>query len=103
MPKTIICDYACLFTSYCIYREPTKFKDVLIISDEFHHKSHLCSQAFNSHMFRKTNDFLKFCNTSAPEQHNNIISRMKSSSRYMRKALFTRIVNISLEAVNRQL
>ena len=103
MPKTIICDYACLFLSYCLYREPERFEDTLIVCDEFHWDSHLCSKAFNSNIYRAFNDVLEFCNTSAPEQHNSIIANMKNSTRYMRKALFTRVVTISLEIINRRL
>lgn len=103
-PKTIICDYCCIFNSYCINREPERFKKTSVYGDTFHwKKGHKCSKCFNFAEYRLNNPDLKHVNASSNEQHNSGIDKMKLSSRYMRLKLFSRMLNLSLEVTNRRM
>lgn len=101
-PETIICDYCCIFTAYCINREPSKFKKTLIVGDEFHfEENHKCSICFSIKTYKEGNIELRRINSSSTEQQNSCIAKLKSSSRYMRLSLFSRLFNVALEISNR--
>ena len=77
MPKIIIYDNACHLMTYCLKREPARFKNTKFLIDRFHSSGHKCTKGY--HMSTYNDDEL-ICtiNSQLVEQENKRFKTLNS-------------------------
>eukprot|EP00736_Rhodelphis_marinus_P013988 Rmarinus@m.18561 len=85
MPEVIIYDAACRFESYCLNREPERFKHTRFFIDDFHIRNHKrCSPAYEVKQHAEYGDYA----TSFAEQVNSRLNRIVGSLSFMKQKNF---------------
>jgi hypothetical protein len=83
-PRIVFYDFACQLSEYSLNREPQFFKDTEFFHDVFHSVNHICPYAFKS-----VSEADKRCfNTSAAEQFNSYLVKIKATGRVLRMTRF---------------
>ena len=101
-PRSVIMDNACNFYSYCMRREPFKFKNMICWTDEFHGGSHKCGPLYHCRLVKELLTSFRGRNDSHIEQINKIIKVITVSCGYMNLEHFVKTVMITLEIYNRE-
>lgn len=102
-PDTIIYDFACQLSPYCMVREPEFFKDTLFVVDEMHANGHnFCSQASFVSNYMNARPSLMPVNTSAAEACNSGLNRIRKSVSYMGESHASLFTYIYLSVWNRR-
>ena len=102
-PDHYIMDNACNLYPYCVTREPRKFQDMCIHTDEFHGLAgHKCGPVANVKLGKDVVPALKDINDSHIEQLNRILKRLKISALWMNCRTLHDHVTMILDMHNRR-
>jgi hypothetical protein len=101
-PRTVIYDFTCALSPYCMTREPDFFTNTLFTVDAFHAKGHMkCSPAAFLSTYANADPRLALINSSAAECGNGGLNRIRKSVSYMSQDHAIRFTKVFLSIWNR--
>ena len=77
MPKIIIYDNACHLMTYCLKREPARFKNTKFLIDRFHSSGHKCTKGYHMSTY-KDDELICTINSQLVEQENKRFKTLNS-------------------------
>ena len=102
-PDTFIIDNPCNLSPYCMYREPAKFMNMDLWTDEWHGLTgHKCGPLHSVALSKQLSSKLSKLNDSSIEQMNRALKLLSSSTSYMSLESFASNITIMLEIWNRR-
>lgn len=93
---TIIYDFACQLSEYCLNREPLLFQNSTFLIDRFHRCNHKCCNIFNMNKFPN----MTSVNSSAMEQLNSFLDKFSTPISFMKQSTAVRFIIIMLKVYN---